>query len=1136
VRKEEGGDYVKSHSVVHLLLLALLLALMFATLRCAHSAPLSQEDTAEALFEQADAKFDAEAYADAIILLQEVLNQSPDSELAEEAQMLLAVSYYNLQENRRAIAEFSRLLKDYPNSKHAPTALFMVGMSHFNLQENKQAIAELTKLLKEYPDYEYAPAALLTIGNCHYRLGSFEGAKIALEALIAGYPDSEFVDDAREILQSIKEDKIPLTSVDVDDPCGLLNHNGMTLFRQARYSEALPTLEYALACYRALGDRPGEGTTLSNIGGVYLNRGQYREAMDYFQQALTIQHEIGDRAGEGTTLSNIGGVYDSMGQHEEALDYYEQALSIAQEINDRASEGRNLNNIGSIYDKLGKYEEALDYYKRALAIRQEVDDRVGEGISFNNIGMIHHILGQYPEALDYYNRALDILQGVDDRAGESKTLTNIGSIYDLWGQYEESLKYHKRALTIARESGDRAGESAILNNIGFIYYSLGQYEEVVDCWVQSLAITQEIGNRVGEGYLLSSIGFIYYVIGQYEDALNYCERALSISLETGDHILETGSLSNIGVIYTALGQYEQALNHYELALSVQLETGYNPELVATLSGIGELYTILGQYERALDRHKQALRIAQEIGHRADEAIISNNIGYVCYQLGRYKEALDYYEQAVSIVETMRGEMTVEETKSGFVAGQVHVYDDVISLLIQMKCPDEAFGYVQRAKARAFLDQLANVHIDPRATDDPELLAHEQDLLGQIHALESILFGHSDLAPLNDTTQGSLFSLTGELRTAAQARLEAAYREYEQLLIEIKLSNPQYASLRSVQASNLITVQQTLPPGVTFLEYYVAPTQTLAFVITQDDFEAVPISVTEKALSDSINWFRQFPSLDGVPQVSQELYNLLFDPVRGYIHTNALYIAPHSILHYLPFGALHDGTRYLVEDYAIAYLPSASVLQYISANVHDDVNGNLLAFCNPEAERSPDLRHAVAETEAIAALFDTRAIVGPDATETRFIAQAPQASRVHIAAHGQFNSIAPQFSRIFLAPDDQNDGYLEVHEIFNLELPQADLVTLSACETQLGELSVGDEVVGLSRAFIYAGTPSLVATLWSVDDVSTRFLMECFYSYLEEGQSKVSALRQAQLDTMEEYPSPYYWAPFTLIGDMGGPRP
>jgi CHAT domain-containing protein len=236
--------------------------------------------------------------------------------------------------------------------------------------------------------------------------------------------------------------------------------------------------------------------------------------------------------------------------------------------------------------------------------------------------------------------------------------------------------------------------------------------------------------------------------------------------------------------------------------------------------------------------------------------------------------------------------------------------------------------------------------------------------------------------------------------------------------------------------------------------------------------------------------------------------------------------------------LHDGEGYLVEDYAIAYLPSASVLQYVLDNVPSEAAGDLLALANPEVEGAPYLNHAVAEAEAVAALFDVQPIIGSDATESLLLAQAPQAGRVHVAAHGEFKPTAPQFSRIYLAPDDENDGYLEVREVFNLELPQTDLVTLSACETQMGELSGGDELVGLSRAFIYAGTPSLVASLWKVDDASTQFLMERFYGYLKDGKGKGSALRQAQLDTLgrDEWASPYYWAAFTLIGDMGVVEP
>jgi CHAT domain-containing protein len=472
---------------------------------------------------------------------------------------------------------------------------------------------------------------------------------------------------------------------------------------------------------------------------------------------------------------------------------------------------------------------------------------------------------------------------------------------------------------------------------------------------------------------------------------------------------------------------------------------------------------------------------------------------------------------------------------------------MIAALIELSRFEEAFHYAQRAKARTFLDQIGNARIDPLATDDPELIEQEQALLDEIRGLEAVLSGRSSFASLDTTRGGGPHTLTNEQQTETRSRLDKAYREYDHLLARIKLTNPAYADLRAVNASTLITVQQTLPANVTLLEYYVvSDTQTLAFVVTprqgsgqaQDDFHTIPISVTAETLNQKVDWFRQFPSLEGVPQASQDLYDLLLAPVREHIRTQSILIAPHGTLHYLPFGALHDGEHYLIEDYTIAYIPSGSVLQYVQKNAQGHKGEATLVMGNP-ATGNPDLAplaYAEREAEAIAAMFETRAFVGSDATETLLWEQAAQAGIVHLAAHGAFNPAAPQFSRIYLAPDpepeNKYDGLLETREVWNLPLENADLVTLSACQTQLGDLSAGDELVGLSRAFIYAGTPSLVATLWSVDDASTQFLMERFYGYLQEGQGKAPALRQAQLDTMAEYPSPYYWAAFTLIGDMG----
>ena len=930
------------------------------------------------------------------------------------------------------------------------------------------------------------------------------------------------------------------------DRCRIMNEQGLELSSQAQYAGALSEFRTALACYREAQNRRGEGISLHNIGMVLYFLGQHEEALDYTEEALNILREANARRAECMSLNQIGEIYAALGQYDEALEYCQEALSVVKSVGYSLFEGRILHTMGTIFVDLGQYAKGLDYSQQAQSIQLQLGDSEGMGGSLNNIAVAYYGLGRFEDALDYCQRALAIRQTIGDRKGESESHSNMGIIYAHLGRYEDALDHLHQAVNVQRGIGLRAAEGASLSNIGFVYEQLEQYDEALDYLEEALTVRQEIGDRAGEGTTLNNIGIVHGGLGDYEKALDFFEQALTVAKEVKDPRGEGICLSNIGYIYFSLKEYEEALDYYEQALSVHQKIGDRRGAGTTLNNIGMIHGNLGKHEEALPYYEESLRIAQGSGDRAAAGITLNNLGSVYREMGRREEALAYYEQAIAVIETMRSEITVEELKSSLVAGKGYVYDHIISLLVQMGRPDEAFYYIQRAKARTFLDQLANVRVDPRATDDQALLAREQELLGEIRALEAMLSGRGDFATLSldDAARGSPPPLTGEQRIEARERMEAAYRDYEQVLTQIKLTNPQYASMRSVQASTLITVQQTLPPDVTLLEYYVGPSQTLAFVITRDDFHATKIATTQDALYAEIESFDTEiqESLAGIPKSMQNLYDLLIAPVEDLLETDALMIAPHSVLHYLSFGALHNGEHYLVEDYDIAYLPSASVLRYVLENARPpsvppsggEERGGLLALANPEVAGAPYLNHAVAETEAVATLFDAQPITGSDATETQLVSQASQAGLVHVAAHGEFNPVAPQFSRIYLAPDDENDGYLEVREVFNLELPQTDLVTLSACETQLGELSAGDELVGLSRAFIYAGTPSLVASLWSVDDESTRFLMERFYGYLKEGRGKAAALRQAQLDTMaqEEWASPYYWAAFTLIGDTG----
>jgi CHAT domain-containing protein len=277
--------------------------------------------------------------------------------------------------------------------------------------------------------------------------------------------------------------------------------------------------------------------------------------------------------------------------------------------------------------------------------------------------------------------------------------------------------------------------------------------------------------------------------------------------------------------------------------------------------------------------------------------------------------------------------------------------------------------------------------------------------------------------------------------------------------------------------------------------------------------------------------------------ADRLAAILIDPLveQGWLEDSTqLYLVPHGDLNYLPFALLpaRDGEqRFLIDNHTLTYLPTAAALTVDGKAASEEQA--LLAMA-PSVSR---LRYAPAEARSVDALFqpNSRLFVGKSATESRFKEMAGEFQVLHLATHGYFNKLNPMFSGIRLEADEADDGLLEVHEIFNLEL-DADLVTLSACETALGggffaEVPAGDEFVGLTRAFLTVGSDAVLATLWEVDDRSSVDLMKNFYERLvingaDNDKSAALATAQQQLRSVDAYRHPYYWAPFILIGNTG----
>lgn len=470
------------------------------------------------------------------------------------------------------------------------------------------------------------------------------------------------------------------------------------------------------------------------------------------------------------------------------------------------------------------------------------------------------------------------------------------------------------------------------------------------------------------------------------------------------------------------------------------------------------------------------------------------------------DAVRFYAQSVEVIEAQRSRLSSEASKIGFVGSKQNVYRDLIRVLMELGQAAGAFEYVERSKARALVDMLAS----------------KQDFAVAVGSEERVrkLLAAADIAEMSeralDTSSDSAVRKRGLL---AQAR--------EQLAAEA----PELSSLTSVRALNASAVQGTLAADEVLLEYYYSGDDFYAFVVTRDSVAGTRLGTA--GLENDIQAFRkalQQPASESWKEHSVRLYARLLGPVTQNIRSFNLTIVGHGALHYLPFNALYDGKQFLVERYSIRMLPAATVLKFLKSGGADKP-GVLLALGNPDlGDRKMDLAFAQSEVQNIVKVMPkSRALVRADASKASFRRFASDFHIVHVASHGEFDAARPLASSLLLAPEGGDDGRLTVSDIYSMRV-DVDLVTLSACETGLGKIANGDDVVGLTRGFLYAGASTIVASLWQVDDRATGELMSAFYDALAKGAGKRDALRAAQIGYLKERPHPFFWAAFQLTGN------
>lgn len=654
---------------------------------------------------------------------------------------------------------------------------------------------------------------------------------------------------------------------------------------------------------------------------------------------------------------------------------------------------------------------------------------------------------------------------------------------------------------------------------GQAYLELGDYSKAISESRKARKLAQDMKrpNSYSRSayWNIESVGLLalaHALNGDKQDAAKFAAELEAIDVPlTGSAIFKSEQDTELAKVYMALGQYEAArrVSSGFALLSFIASSGEGERLLRFVVIPKRFIYCKSSYEtghvkEAKEGYDELLAKPETQANGEIYWLILFDRGRIAEGENNHQQAIDFYKRAVEVIEQQRSTINTEASRIGFVGDKQQVYHRLVSSLIAEGQPAQAFEYVERAKARALVDLLASKQdfaIAPSASQQIVSLVKEVDRMDEdLHM------------PASSSEESSRRSARGV-----------------QVKANLRTAAPELASLVMVTETASSAIQALLESDETLLEYYYQGADLYAFVVTRERVHAVKLNGAN--LITDVEQFRKSledPKSSQTGELTPKLYGRLIQPMAAQVTAKRLLIVGHGALHYLPFAALSDGSGYMVDRYSIRLLPSASVLQFLKGRQAQKA-GTLLAFGNPDlGDRRYDLKFAEEEVQTIAKTFpNSKVLLRQNATKSAFKMLGPQFSYLHLATHGKFDPDTPLKSGLLLASDAQGEGFLNLGDLYSMRL-NADLVTLSACETGLGKVSNGDDVVGLTRGFLYAGSNSIGASLWEVDDLATSLLMTEFYANLKRGDKR-EALRQAQLATKAKYPHPYYWAAFQLTG-------
>ncbi|MBN2515837.1 MAG: CHAT domain-containing protein [Deltaproteobacteria bacterium] len=644
------------------------------------------------------------------------------------------------------------------------------------------------------------------------------------------------------------------------------------------------------------------------------------------------------------------------------------------------------------------------------------------------------------------------------------------------------------------------------------YIELAQYPKAIEEAKRAYFFV----DRFVQIRILGTLGLAYALNGETKQTLQMVDRLDRLKIV--NPVMKANRNFTVAKIHVALNDFEKALEAIQQSdptahvLLADLFYGamMHGQSLAVYEEIPRKFMLskclmeTGDLSAARDGYDALLNTPQTRDNGEIYWMTLFDRGRIAERDRKFKDAIDCYCRAVEVIERQRSTINTESSKIGFVGDKQALYFNLVQVLYHERQYEKAFEYVERAKSRALVD----------------LLASKKDFAfrgGDTNEIKTVL-------AMNDSAEAESIIQDVSIDKSKSRGLQIKIRE------ELKGRAPELASFITVTSQPVSELQAYLSKDETLIEYYYRDKDMFAFVLSDGRISAVKLD--SGRLTEDIQEFRECledPGSKRFMDSSRRLYSRLFKPIESQVNRKKLTIVSHGALHYLPFNALHDGKDFLIDRYSIRVMPSASAMKYLVSKKANK-GGGILVFGNPDLGDSRyDLAFAEREALNVAKTKSkSKVFLRKDATVGAFAKYAGSFSYIHLATHGRFDPSSPLKSALLLSPEAGSNGMLTADKLYSLEL-NADLVTLSACETGLSKIANGDDLVGLTRGFLYAGSSSIVASLWKVDDLATAQLMIRFYRELDK-TNKRDALQTAQLETRKTYAHPYYWASFQLTGN------